>query len=46
MKVVEIAVGAVFTSTRFFLVRISVGDLVADGKSLVMNSGFGVWVTI
>ena len=41
MKVLEIAVGAVFASTRFSLVRISIRDLVADGKSLVRNSGVG-----
>ena len=41
MKVLETAVGAVFASTRFSLVRISVRDLVADGKSLVRNSGVG-----
>ena len=41
VKVLEIAVGAVFASTRFFLVRISIRDLVADGKSLVRNSGVG-----
>ena len=33
--------GAVFAPTRFSLVRISVRDLVADGKSLVRNSGVG-----
>ena len=33
--------GAVFASTRFSLVRISIRDLVADGKSLVRNSGVG-----
>ena len=31
--------GAVFAPTRFSLVRISIRDLVADGKSLVRNSG-------
>ena len=39
MKVLEIAVGAVFATTRFSLVRISIPDLVGDGKSLVRNSG-------
>ena len=33
--------GAVFASTRFSLVRISIRDLAADGKSLVRNSGVG-----
>ena len=33
--------GAVFAPTRFSLVRISARDLVADGKSLVRNSGVG-----
>ena len=33
--------GAVFAPTRFSLVRISVRDLVADGKSLLRNSGVG-----
>ena len=33
--------GAVFAPTRFSLVRISIRDLVADGKSLVRNSGVG-----
>ena len=33
--------GAIFAPTRFSLVRISVRDLVADGKSLLRNSGFG-----
>ena len=33
--------GAVVAPTRFSLVRISVRDLVADGKSLVRNSGVG-----
>ena len=41
MKVLEIAVGAVFVPTRFSLVRISSRDFVADGKSLVRNSGVG-----
>ena len=41
VKVLEIAAGAVFAPTRFSLVRISVRDLVADGKSLVRNSGVG-----
>ena len=41
MKVLETAVGAVFAPTRFSLVRISIRDLVADGKSLVRNSGVG-----
>ena len=41
MKVLEIAVGAIFAPTRFSLVRISVRDLVADRKSLVRNSGVG-----
>ena len=41
MKVLEIAVGAVSAPTRFSLVRISIRDLVADGKSLVRNSGVG-----
>ena len=41
MKVLEVAVGAVFAPTRFSLVRISVRDLVADGKSLLRNSGVG-----
>ena len=30
-----------FSPTRFSLVRISIGDLVADGKSLVRKSGVG-----
>ena len=34
--------GAIFAPTRFSLVRISIRDLVADGKSLVRNSGVGV----
>ena len=38
-KVLEAAVGAVFAPTRFSLVRISIRDLVADGKSLVRSSG-------
>ena len=33
--------GAIFVPTRFSLVRISVRDLVADGKSLLRNSGVG-----
>ena len=33
--------GAVFAPTRFSSVRISIRDLVADGKSLVRNSGVG-----
>ena len=33
--------GAVFALTRFSLVRISIRDLVADGKSLARNSGVG-----
>ena len=33
--------GAVFAPTRFSLVRISVRDLVADGKSLLRSSGVG-----
>ena len=33
--------GAVFDPTRFSLVRISIRDLVADGKSLLRNSGVG-----
>ena len=33
--------GAVLALTRFSLVRISIRDLVADGKSLVRNSGVG-----
>ena len=37
----ETAVGAAFAPTRFSLVRISIPDLVADGKSLVRNSGVG-----
>ena len=41
VKVLETAVGAVFAPTRFCLVRISIRDLVADGKSLVRNSGVG-----
>ena len=35
----ETALGAISAPTRFSLVRISVRDLVADGKSLVRNSG-------
>ena len=41
MKVLETAVGAVFARTRFSLVRISIRDLVGDGKALVRNSGVG-----
>ena len=41
VKVLETAVGAVFAPTRFSLVRISIRDLVADGKSLPRNSGGG-----
>ena len=41
MKVLETAVGANFAPTRLSLVRISVRDLVADGKSLVRNCGVG-----
>ena len=33
--------GAVFAPTRFSLVRISIRDLAADGKSSVRNSGVG-----
>ena len=33
--------GAIFAPTRFSLVRISVRDLVEDGKSLLRNSGVG-----
>ena len=33
--------GAIFAPTRFSLVRISVRDLAADGKSLVRSSGVG-----
>ena len=33
--------GAIFAPTRFSLVRISIRDLVADGKSLLRNSGVG-----
>ena len=33
--------GAAFGPTRFSLVRISIRDLVADGKSLLRNSGVG-----
>ena len=33
--------GAIFAPTRFSLVRISIRDLVADGRSLVRNSGVG-----
>ena len=42
VKVLEIAVGAVFAPTRFSLVRISSRDLVSDGKCLVWSSGVGV----
>ena len=41
MKVLETAAGAVFAPTRFSLVRISIRDQVADGNSLVRNSGVG-----
>ena len=37
----ETAVRAISAPTWFSLVRISVRDLVADGKSLVRNSGVG-----
>ena len=33
--------GAIFAPTRFSLVRISIRDLVADGKSLVRSSVVG-----
>ena len=33
--------GAAFAPTRFSLIRISIRDLVADGNSLVRNSGVG-----
>ena len=33
--------GAIFIPTRFSLVRISIRDLVADGKSLARTSGVG-----
>ena len=33
--------GAIFAPTRFSLVRVSVRDLVEDGKSLLRNSGVG-----
>ena len=33
--------GVFFCSNQVFLVRISIQDLVADGKSLVRNSGLG-----
>ena len=33
--------GVVFAPARFSLVRTSIRDLVADGKSLVRNSGVG-----
>ena len=38
--------GAIFAPTRFSLVRISIRDVVADGKSLLRNSGVGVGVKI
>ena len=41
MRALETAVGAIFAPPRFSLVRISIRDLVADGKSLVRNSGVG-----
>ena len=41
VKVLETAVGAIFAPTRFSLVRICIRHLVADGKSLVRNSGVG-----
>ena len=41
VKVLEIAVGAVFVLTRFSFVRISIRHLVAVEKSLVRNSGAG-----
>ena len=43
MKVLEIAVGAAFALTRFSLERISIRDLVADGKSAAKNSAVGGW---
>ena len=46
VKVLETAVGAISAPTGFSLVRISVRDLVADGKSLARNSGLGVGVKI
>ena len=46
VKVLEIAVGAVFAPTRFSSVRISIRNLVADGKCLLRNSGVGVGVKI
>ena len=42
VKALETAVGEIFAPTRFSLVRIPFKDLVADGKSLVRNSGVGV----
>ena len=42
VKVQEIAVGADFAPTTFSLARVAIRDLVADGKSLVRNSGVGV----
>ena len=33
--------GAIFAPTRFSLLRISIRDLVADGKSLLRSSGVG-----
>ena len=41
VKVLETAVGTICAPTRFSLVRISIRDLVADGKSLVRSSGVG-----
>ena len=38
------SVGAISEPTRFSLVRISIRDPVADGKSLVRNSGVGFLV--
>ena len=43
VKVLEIAVGAVLALTMFSLLRISFPNLVADGQSLVRNSGVGEW---
>ena len=40
-KSLETAAGAVFVPTRFSLVRTSIRDQVADGNSLVRNSGVG-----
>ena len=37
----ETAVGAIFAPTGFSSVRISIRDLVADGRSLLRNSGIG-----